>query len=72
MLSLNKSKITSYGLSSFFNVSAKLQNALPDLILKKNRGSHFVQRLFLLINISLKYCVFSYVPVYAMYLGSVG
>ena len=33
ILSLNKSGTTSYGLSSFFSyVSAKLRNALPDLI----------------------------------------
>ena len=30
ILSLNKPKTTSYGLSFFSNVSAKLRNALPD------------------------------------------
>ena len=59
ILSFNKPKTTSYGLSSFSNVPAKLRIALPDFIrtteftgFKENRGSHFVQRLFLLINIS--------------------
>ena len=32
ILSLNKPKTSSYGLSSFSNVSAKLRNALPDFI----------------------------------------
>ena len=76
ILSLNKPKTTSYGLSSFFYVSAKMRNALPDFIRTteftgfkvENLRTHFVQRLFFLINtVIFKYCVFSYVPVYAMY-----
>ena len=51
----------------FSFVSAKLRNALPDLVsvpmsllvLKENPGPHFVQRLFFLMNISFKYYVFS-------------
>ena len=61
-LSLNKAKTTSYGLSSFSNASAKLRNALPDFIrtteftgFKQESRVAFctVQRLFLLMNISL-------------------
>ena len=62
ILFFEKLGTTSYGLSSLFSyVSAKLRNALPDfivpmslLVLKENPGPRFVQRLFFLINISLK------------------
>ena len=62
ILSLNKPKTTSYGLSSFFYVSAKMRNALPDFIRTteftgfkvENLRTHFVQRLFFFNNISLK------------------
>ena len=44
----------------FSHVSAKLRNALPDLsvpmsllVVKENPGSHFLQRFFFLMNISL-------------------
>ena len=63
ILFLNKPKTTSYVLSSFFYVSAKLRNALPEPDFVRNTGftgfklenprPHFVQRLFFLINISL-------------------
>ena len=36
------------------------------LVLKENQGPHFAQRPFLYEYLS-KYCVFSYVPVYAKY-----
>ena len=57
VLSLNKPRTTSYGLSSFSYVSAKLRNAqVPDFIRTTeftNPGPHFVHRLLFLINISL-------------------
>ena len=37
------------------------------LVLKENQGPHFVQRLFFFNEYISKNCVFSYVPVYAMY-----
>ena len=64
----NKPRTTSHGLSSFSYVSAKLRNALPDfirtplslLVLKENRGSHFVPRLFFFINTSLNIVYLKY------------
>ena len=61
ILSLNKPKTTSYGLSSFSYVSAKLRKALPDFLRTtkftgfalENPWPYFVQRLFVLIIISL-------------------
>ena len=60
ILSLDKPKTTSYGLSSFLTYQPScemryliLSVPLSLLVLNENRGSHFVQRLFLLINISL-------------------
>ena len=61
ILSLNKPKKISYGLSSFSYVSVKLQNALPDFVRTtdftgfklENARPHFERRLFFLINISL-------------------
>ena len=62
ILSLNKPRTTSHGLSSFSYVSAKLRNAPPHFIrtteftgFKENRGPHFLQRLLFLINISLNF-----------------
>ena len=63
ILFLKKLGTTSYGLSSLFSyVSAKLRIArylilsvpMSLLVLKENPGPHFVQRLFFLINVSLK------------------
>ena len=62
ILFLNKPGTTSYVLSSLFSyVSAKLRNALPDFIrtyeftgFKRESRAAFVQRLFFLMNISLK------------------
>ena len=59
ILSLNKLRTTSYGLSSFSYVAAKLRNAaylilsvpLSLMVLKENPGPHFVQPLFFLIDI---------------------
>ena len=61
ILSLNKPKTTSYGLSSFSCVLAKLRNALPDFVRTteftgfklENPRQHFVRQLFFLLNISL-------------------
>ena len=75
ILSLNKPRTTSYGLSSFSYVSAKLRNApVPDFIRtteftsfkRENTGRHFLHRLLFLISISLNY-VFIHGSVYAMY-----
>ena len=63
ILFLNKPKTTSYVLSSFFYVSAKLRNVLPEPDFVRSTGftglklenprPHLVQRRFFLINISL-------------------
>ena len=75
ILFLNKPKTTSYVLSSFFYVSAKLRNALPEPDFVRSTGftgfklenprPHFVQRLFFLI--IFKCHVLSYVSVFATY-----
>ena len=58
ILSFNKPKTTNYGLSSFltYQLSCEMRYLILSvplslLGLKEDRGSHFVQRLFLLINI---------------------
>ena len=37
------------------------------LVLKENQGPYFEKRLFFLIDISFKYCVFSHIPAYALH-----
>ena len=61
ILSLNKPRTTSYGLSSFFltyQLSCGMRYLILSvpmslLVVKENPGSHFVQRFFFLMNISL-------------------
>ena len=74
VLSLNKRRTTSHGLSFFSYVSAKLQNVLPDFIrttvftgFKRESRAAFCTAAFFLNEYISKNCVFSYVPVYVMY-----
>ena len=76
ILSLNKPRTSSYSLgSSSSYVSAKLRNALPDFIRtteltgfkRESKGRILYIGVSFQLNVSLKYCVFSHVPVYAMY-----